>query len=139
MNWEIIFKFGTAGVGGFVGYMFGGWSVMLQVLLTFVIIDQLSGLMAAYVEGKASNDQGLSSKVGFKGIAKKVMIFFIVAIAHLIDQTMGTGHVIRDAVIFFYLGNELLSIIENAGRIGIPLPPQLRNAVAILKGKGESK
>jgi toxin secretion/phage lysis holin len=133
MNWGITFKLILAGLGGFVGWTLGGWSVLLQVLLTFMVIDYLSGMMASYVEGK------LSSKIGFKGIAKKVMILFIVVVSHLIDQAFGTSNTIRDAVIFFYLGNEALSFIENAGRMGVPLPAQLTNAVEILKGKGEGK
>lgn len=128
-----VYKIGSVATGVMVGYLFGGWSLLLQILLIFMIIDQISGLFASYIEGK------LSSKIGFKGIAKKVMIFFIVAVAHLIDQAMGSGHMIRDAVVFFYLGNELLSFIENVGRAGIPLPAQFKNAVSILKGKGEGK
>jgi toxin secretion/phage lysis holin len=133
MNWEIIYKVGITGAGGFVGYLFGGWSVLLQVLITFIIIDQILGWIASYVKGE------LSSKVGFKGIAKKLAILLVVAVAHLIDELFDTGQTIRDAVIFFYIGNELLSFIENAGRMGIPLPSQLVNAVAILKGKGDEK
>lgn len=126
-----MFKVGTAGIGAFIGYVLGGWSVLLQVLIFLIVIDQLSGLFASYFEGT------LSSKVGFKGIMKKVTILFVVAVAHFLDRIFGTGDTIRDASIFFYLGNELLSFIENVGRIGIPLPPQLKNAVAVLKGKNE--
>jgi toxin secretion/phage lysis holin len=133
MNWEIFFKSGAAITGAAVGYLFGGWSVLLQVLLTFVIIDYLSGLLASAVEGK------LSSKIGFKGIAKKVMIFGLVVAGHLIDRTIGQGHMVSDAISFFYLGNEGLSILENAGRMGLPVPKQLKDAILILKGKGEGK
>jgi toxin secretion/phage lysis holin len=133
MNWGIVFKVIVAGAGGFIGFLFGGWSVLLQILLTFMVIDYFSGVIAAYIEGK------LSSKVGFQGIAKKVVILCIVVVSHMIDQTLGTKDTIRDAVIFFYLGNELVSFIENAGRMGVPLPAQLTNAVAILKQKGEDK
>jgi toxin secretion/phage lysis holin len=83
--------------------LFGGWSVLLQILVAFVIIDYLSGLLASGVEGK------LSSKIGFKGIAKKLMIFCLVASGHLVDKAVGQGHLISDSIIFFYLGNELLS------------------------------
>lgn len=133
MNWEIIYKFGATGAGSVVGYLFGGWSLLLQVLLVFVIIDYLSGLLASGVEGK------LSSKVGFKGIAKKIMIFCLVAVGHLIDKALGDGSMIQNAIIFFYLGNELLSIVENAGRTGLKVPEQLKNAVAVLQGKGVGK
>lgn len=133
MNWELVFKVCLAGVGSFVGYLFGGWSVLLQVLLTLMVIDQISGLLASYKEGK------LSSKVGFKGIAKKVVTLLVIVVAHNLDEAFGTGETIRDAAIFFYIANELLSFIENVGRIGVPLPPQLTNAVSVLKGKGEGK
>jgi toxin secretion/phage lysis holin len=133
MNWEIIYKSVITIIGAFVGWLFGGWSLLLQILLAFVIIDYLSGLLASGVEGK------LSSKVGYKGIAKKAMIFMIVAVGHLIDRAVGQGHMISDTIVFFYLGMELLSITENAGRAGVPVPSQVKNAVEILKGKGEGK
>lgn len=133
MSWEVIYKTLLTGTGAVVGYLFGGWSVLLQILLAFTIIDYLSGLLASGVEGK------LSSKIGFKGIAKKLMIFFLVSVGHLIDKALGDGSMIQNAIIFFYLGNELLSIVENAGRTGLPVPNQIRNAVDVLKGKGEGK
>lgn len=131
MNWEIFYKTITTTVGAIVGYIFGEWSVLLQILLAFVIIDYVSGLLASGVEGK------LSSKVGFKGIAKKLMIFVMVAVGHLVDKAIGDGSMIQNAIIFFYLGNELLSILENAGRTGLPVPEQIKNAVDILKGKSK--
>jgi toxin secretion/phage lysis holin len=133
MNWEVFYKSLSTVIGVFVGWLFGGWSLLLQILLAFVIIDYVSGLLASGVEGK------LSSKVGFRGIAKKAMIFLIVAVGHLVDRAVGQGHMISDAIVFFYLGMELLSITENAGRAGVPVPSQIKNAVEILKGKGESK
>lgn len=132
MNWEAMFKLGSAGIGGLIGYLFGGWTGLLPILLVLMVIDQASGLMASYFEGK------LSSKVGSRGIAKKVMILFIIIACHFIDavsqkQGIYTGAIVRDGAIVFYLANELLSLIENAGRIGVPLPPKLVNAVAVLK------
>lgn len=132
-RWDIIFKWLTASAGALFGFAWGEWTPLLQVLLAFVVIDYLTGLLASGVEGQ------LSSKIGFRGIVKKLMIFAIVAVGHLIDQTIGDGHMFRDAVVFFFLGNELLSILENAGRTGLPLPSVLSNAVDILKGKGEGK
>ncbi|MED3623273.1 MULTISPECIES: phage holin family protein [Neobacillus] len=129
MSWEIIYKTIFTGTGAVVGYLFGGWSVLLQILLALVIIDYVTGLLASGVEGK------LSSKVGFKGIAKKIMIFCLVAVGHLIDKAIGDGSMIQNAIIFFYLGNELLSILENAGRTGLPVPDQIKNAINVLKGK----
>ncbi|MGG4039886.1 phage holin family protein [Heyndrickxia ginsengihumi] len=125
-----VFKVLITVLGAICGYLWG-WSPLLPVLLTFVILDYMSGMMASYVEGK------LSSKVGFKSIPKKVMIFMLVAVAHLIDGAFGDNHMFRDATIFFYLANELLSMIENAGRMGLPVPKQLKQAVAVLKGKSE--
>ncbi len=130
---DVIFKTVLVGSGGLVGFLWGEWSVLLQILLTFSIIDYVTGMIAGGVEGK------LSSQIGFKGIAKKVMIFVLVAVGHLVDKAIGEGHIFRDGIIFFYLGNELLSILENAGRTGLPVPEQVKNAVQILKGKGEGK
>lgn len=131
MNWEVFYKIGATGTGAVVGYLFGGWSVMLQILLALVILDYLSGLLASGVEGK------LSSKIGFKGIAKKLMIFCLVAVGHLVDKAIGDGSMVQNALIFFYMGNELLSIVENAGRAGVNVPEQLKNAVQVLQGKGK--
>lgn len=130
---DVIYKTVVAFVGGLSGFLWGGWSMSLQILFTLSIIDYLSGMLASGVEGK------LSSRIGFKGIAKKVMIFVIVAVAHLVDKAIGQGSIVESMVIFFYLGNEVLSIIENAGRTGLPIPEQLKNAVQVLKGKGEGK
>lgn len=117
--------------GALAGYLWGEWTVLLNVLLVFVVIDYLSGLVAAGFEGKISSNEGL------KGIAKKVFIFAIVAVAHLVDTAIGDGHLFRDAAIFFYVANELISILENAGRIGLPIPQAIQKAVEILRAKGE--
>ncbi|MNO45391.1 Holin family protein [compost metagenome] len=111
-------------------FLFGGWSYLLSVLLAFVVIDYVTGIGAAAKEG------ALNSSKGFWGIAKKVSIFAIVAVAHLVDMTLGDAHLFRDAAIFFYLGNELISLLENAGRMGAPIPPVLKKAIEVLKGKG---
>jgi toxin secretion/phage lysis holin len=119
-------------LGAIVGYLWG-WSPLLSILLVFVVLDYVSGMMASATEGK------LSSSIGFKSIPKKIMIFVLVAIAHLIDGAFGDNHMFRDAAIFFYLANELLSITENAGRLGLPVPNQLMQAVDILKGKSKGE
>jgi toxin secretion/phage lysis holin len=119
----------VAGLGASVTWLWGGWSPMIQILITFVVVDYLSGLLASGVEGK------LNSRIGFKGIAKKVMIFVMVAVGHMLDNALGENHLIRDSVIFFYCANELLSIIENSGRIGLPVPETLTKAVDVLKGR----
>ncbi|ALF10467.1 phage holin family protein [Parageobacillus thermoglucosidasius] len=125
---DVAFKTGAATIGGMVVFFFGGWMIPLRILVSLSIVDYVSGLIAGAVEKK------LSSKVGFK-IAKKVMMFTLVATGNLVDIAIGKGHVFRDAVIFFYMGNEILSILESAGRIGLPIPEQLRSAIEILKGK----
>ncbi|WP_366290243.1 phage holin family protein [Paenibacillus sp. AN1007] len=111
-------------------YFFGGWSGVLGVLLVFVILDYLTGIAAAGMTGK------LESNVGMFGIARKVFIFAMVSVAHLVDGVLGDGHLFRDAVAFFYIANELLSIIENGGKLGAPIPPAIRQAIEVLKGKG---
>ncbi len=127
---DIFFKVAATLAGGVTGYLFGG-EALINTLLVFVAIDYLSGLIASAVEGK------LSSKIGFRGIAKKVMIFAIVAVAHLIDRVIGGNDLVRDAAIYFYMANELLSIIENAGRTGLVVPEQIKGMVQVLKGKGK--
>jgi toxin secretion/phage lysis holin len=126
-----IFKLCVAAGGGCISYLFGGWSILLQILLAFVVIDYITGVLASGIEGK------LSSSVGMRGIAKKVFIFVIVAVAHLADTAIGNGNFLMDAAIFFYIANELLSIIENAGRVGLPIPEILKQAVEVLKGRAQ--
>lgn len=126
---DTVFKSVIAVGGSFVSFAFGGWSALLSVLAVFVVMDYLTGVAAAAKESK------LKSNVGLWGIARKIMIFAIVAIAHMVDTILGDAHLFRDIAIFFYLSNELLSLIENAGRIGAPVPPVLQKAVEVLKSK----
>lgn len=126
---QIAFNIIITSLGAVTGYLFGGWSALLNLLLLAVVIDYASGIIAAFNEGK------LSSKIGFKNIPKKVMIFLIVAVGHIVDKALGDGSACMDAAIFFYLANEILSIIENAGRSGLPVPDKLKQAVAVLKGR----
>lgn len=133
---DVAFKTGAAILGGLAGLVFGDSIGLLVTLFWMAIIDYGTGIAAGYTEGT------LSSKVGFKGIAKKVMIFVMVALAHQVDSALGTKNMFRDATIVFYMANELLSIFENAGRMGVPVPEQLTQAVEVLKGrskKGEDK
>jgi len=127
---ENIFKTIAAVGGAAASYLYGGWSHLLTILLTFVVLDYITGVAAAAKEGK------LNSEVGAWGIVRKVGIFVIVAVAHLVDRALGDAHLFRDAAIFFYLANELLSMIENTGRLGAPIPPALQRAVEVLRGKG---
>lgn len=126
-----IFQSFFAVVGTVLTYLFGGWSALLGILLAFVILDYITGFIAAGSKGE------LSSAVGFNGIGRKIGIFVLVAVAHLVDRALGDGTLIRDAAIFFYIANELLSVIENAGVLGVPVPDILLRAVDILKGKTE--
>lgn len=126
-------KIAVAISGSLATYLWGEWSTLLSILVAFVIIDYVTGVLAAGYEGK------LSSQIGFRAIPKKIMIFALVAVGHLIDQALGDGHLFRDAVIFFFIANELISILENAGRTGLPVPAILKQAIDILKGKGEGK
>ncbi|MEC0183626.1 phage holin family protein [Paenibacillus peoriae] len=117
--------------GAMIGYFFGGWTTLLTLLWWMVIIDFFTGWAAAWINGE------LKSRKGFYGIARKVAIFLLVTVAHLIDRVLGDSHYFRDAVIFFYLANELLSVIENVGRMGVPMPDVLRNAVKIFESRSQ--
>ena len=129
MEFRDIFRYIVAIGGSLVTYLLGGWSALVQILVTFVVIDYITGVLAAAINGK------LNSDIGLRGIAKKVFIFIIVACGHLVDNALGTQDIVRDAAIYFYIANELLSILENAGEIGLPVPDMLKNAIERLKGK----
>ncbi len=114
--------------GGWIGWFLGGMDGFLYALIAFVVIDYLTGVMVAILEKK------LSSEIGFRGICKKVLIFIIVSVAHIIDsRIIGNGGAIRTAVIFFYLSNEGISILENTGKIGLPIPQKLKEVLEQLK------
>jgi toxin secretion/phage lysis holin len=133
MKMDFVFNGITIFAGGAIGYFFGGWTMALSILLTLVVIDFFTGWLASGVEGK------LSSAVGFKGIVKKVFIFVLVVIGNFVDQLTGMNSAVMNAVIFFFSANEILSIIENAARVGLPVPSFLKKAVEIIKQKGEVK
>lgn len=121
-------------IGGYFGYFLGGLDGFIYALIIFVVIDYLTGLMAAIVECK------LSSEIGFRGIFKKVLIFLLVAVGNIIDNNLiGTGGAIRTAVIFFYISNEGISIIENSIRIGLPVPEKLKDVLEQLQHKDGDK
>lgn len=113
--------------GGWLGWFLGGLDGFLYALIAFVVLDYLTGVMVAIVDHK------LSSEIGARGIFKKVLIFSLVGIGHVIDsQILGNGSAIRTAIIFFYLSNEGVSILENAGKLGLPIPKKLRQVLAQL-------
>ena len=125
-----------AAVGGGIGWFFGELDGFFYALLAFVVIDYLTGVMCAIA------DRSLSSEVGFKGIFRKVLIFVMVGAGHILDaQVIGSGDALRTAVIFFYISNEGVSLLENAAHIGLPVPEKLKEVLAQLhdreKGDGE--
>ena len=123
----IILQTMFTGLGGVLGWYLGGWDGFLYALLAFVIADYVTGLACAIV-----NHQ-VSSAVGFKGISRKVLIFILVGLANLLDvYVLKEGGVLRTAVIFFYISNEGISLIENAARLGLPVPEKLQEALASL-------
>ena len=131
--WNFI-QFGIAAIGGWLGYFLGGWDGFLYALLAFVVIDYLTGLMCAVLDKK------LSSEVGFRGIFKKVIMFALVGVGHIIDKSvLGDGSVIRTAVIFFYLSNEGVSILENAAHIGLPIPGKLKDILEQLHDRSDKE
>ena len=119
-------------VGGWLGYFLGGCDGLLFALVVFVAMDYITGVMSA------AADQKLSSEVGFKGICRKVLIFMMVGIANVLDvQIIGNGSVLRTAVIFFYLSNEGVSLLENAGHLGLPIPSRLKVVLEQLHERSE--
>ena len=130
-NWiQIIFS----AVGGWLGWFLGGCDGLLYALIAFVVIDYLTGVMCAI------NDKTLSSAVGFKGICRKVLIFLLVGIAHILDvQILGAAGVLRTAVIFFYISNEGVSLLENAAHLGLPVPEKIKVVLEQLHDRSEDK
>ena len=122
-----------AAVGGWLGYFLGGCDGLLIALVVFAVVDYVTGVMCAIA------DKELSSEVGFKGICRKVLIFILVGIANILDvQVIGTGSVLRTAVIFFYLSNEGVSLLENAGHLGLPIPEKLKAVLEQLHDRAEN-
>ena len=131
MIWDYI-RTAAAVLGGWIGWFFGDMDGFFYTLLAFTIVDFITGLMAAWV------NKELSSAVGYKGICRKVAIFILVGIAHIVDAYLiGAGSILRNAVIFFYLANEGVSILENAGKLGLPIPEYLKQALVQLKDKAD--
>lgn len=131
--WNTIQLIFTA-VGGWLGYFLGGCDGLLYALIAFVVIDYIMGVMCAI------NDKTLSSEVGFRGICRKVLIFLLVGIANILDvQVIGTGSVLRTAVIFFYISNEGVSLLENAAHLGLPVPEKIKTVLEQLHDRSESE
>ncbi len=121
-----------AAVGGWLGYFLGGCDGLLIALVVFAVVDYITGVMCAI------SDKKLSSEVGFRGICRKVLIFFLVGVANILDvQVIGTGSVLRTAIIFFYLSNEGVSLVENAAHLGLPVPEKLKAVLEQLHDRAE--
>ena len=119
-------------VGGWLGYFVGGMDGLLIALLVFVILDYITGLMRAIA------DRTLSSAIGFKGICRKVLIFALVGVGHVLDtHVVGTGSALRSAVMCFYLSNEAISLFENAAHLGLPVPDKLRDILSQLHNRSD--
>lgn len=119
-------------IGGWLGYFLGGCDGLLIALVMFVVMDYISGVMCAIA------DKTLSSEVGFKGICRKVLIFVLVGIANILDvQVIGTGSVLRTAMVFFYISNEGISLFENAGYLGLPIPEKIKTVLEQLHDRAE--
>lgn len=129
--WNVI-QLVFSAVGGWLGYFLGGYDGLLYALIVLMVVDYITGVMCAV------SDKKLSSTVGFKGICRKVLILMLVGIANLLDvQVVGTGAVLRTAVIFFYLSNEGVSLLENAAHLGLPIPEKLKEILAQLHDRAE--
>ena len=131
--WNVIQLVFTA-IGGWLGWFLGGCDGLLYALIAFVTLVYITGLMCAIVDHK------LSSAVGFKGIFRKVLIFALVGIGHILDsQVIGSGSVLRTAVIFFYISNEGVSLVENAAHLGLPIPEKLKDVLEQLHDRAEKE
>lgn len=119
-------------IGGWLGYYLGGCDGLMIALIVFVVTDYITGLMCAVIDKK------LSSSIGFKGICRKILIFILVGIANMLDvQVIGTGNIFRSAVIFFYLSNEGVSLLENSAHLGLPIPKKLKEILEQLHKRSE--
>ena len=121
-------------IGGFIGWLLGGFDGFLYALISFAVIDYITGVMCAI------SDKRLSSEVGFKGICRKVLIFVLVGIGNLVDMyVLGEAGVLRTAVIFFYLSNEGVSLLENSAHLGLPIPQKLKSVLEQLHNRNEKE
>lgn len=123
----------VAGLSTALVYLLGGFDVALDCLLIAIVLDYISGIIKAY------NTKVLSSRIGFRGILKKVGVLIIVMLAVLIDRVTGNTGAIRSLVIYYFVANEGLSVLENFGQAGLPIPKSIKNALKVLKNQGEGK
>lgn len=123
----------VAGIGTFLTFIFGDWDVALQCLVIAIAIDYISGIIKAYI------NKDLSSKIGLKGLLKKVGVLLIVALATLIDRITGESGAVRTLVIYYFVANEGLSVVENLGEAGLPIPDVIKKALKSLKSQSKEK
>ena len=130
-DWGRFVRIIGAGLASIGTFLFGAPDVWLMTLLAFIVIDYISGVIAAYIGNT------LSSRVGFIGILKKTMYFFVVAVAHCVDVATDAGGVLQGIAVGVLISNEGISILENCAKCGIPIPERLIKALAQIKGEGE--
>lgn len=131
--WNVIQVILSA-IAGSLGYFVGGFDSMIYALLVFVIFDYITGVMCAIA------DKTVSSAIGFKGICRKVLIFLLVGVANILDvQVIGTGSALRTAIIFFYLSNEGISLLENAAHLGLPVPEKIKTVLEQLHNRSQKE
>lgn len=131
--WNSI-QFVFTAIGGWLGYFLGGCDGLLIALTIFVVFDYITGVMCAIADKK------LSSEIGFKGICRKVLIFVLVGIGNVIDiQVLSQPGVLRTAIIFFYLSNEGLSLVENSAHLGLPIPEKLKAVLEQLHDRDDGE
>ena len=122
------------GVGGFLGWFLGGLDGFMYTLVAFVMADYITGVFCAV------HDRSLSSKVGWRGVFRKTAIFLLVGAGHLLDKyVLGHDHIVRTAIIFFYISNEGISLLENAALLGLPIPSRLRDMLVQLRDRDKPK
>jgi toxin secretion/phage lysis holin len=140
MSIKVLFYAGAAALGSFLSWLFGGWNTVLAVLLTCLALDYATGLIVAGIFHKSPKtaNGGLESRAGWKGLLRKVGTLLMVAVAHFVDVLLSTVY-IRDAVVMAFCVNEILSLLENFGLMGLPIPKALANAVELLRKKEETK
>ena len=127
-------QIGITALGGWLGYFLGGLDGLLIALIVFAVLDYITGVMCAIADRK------LSSAVGFRGICRKVLIFALVGVGHVLDtHVVGTGSALRTAVICFYLSNEGVSLLENASHLGLPVPEKLKKVLEQLHDRDDRK
>lgn len=133
MTWDNIVRGLSAALGAVSGFLFGELNGLFYALLAMMVIDYISGVLIAILSKK------LSSEVGFKGLLKKMFVLMLVAVGHIIDaQVIGTGAVVMSAVQLFFIANEGISILENAARLGLPVPKKLKDVLEQLKNDSEN-